>query len=163
MQERRPMMAEERQGPPPGPFIPTELRPSMEADEATPPLAPDASLEEMGRHAREVVGEAQCVPVDITGRDEQAAIWQTRFMQNPEVQWTALDGEAVLLDVETGRYYTLNRVGSVIWELFTGDRSLAEILSAVCERFSVSTGIARQDLLALVTQLRQEGLLQERR
>ena len=35
---------------------------------------------------------------------------------SPDVQGTSLEGETVLLDLSTGRYYTLNRLGSVIWE-----------------------------------------------
>jgi hypothetical protein len=39
---------------------------------------------------------------------------------NPDVQGTNMDGETVILDLSTGRYYTLNRLGSVIWEYCTG-------------------------------------------
>ena len=42
-----------------------------------------------------------------------------------------MEGETVLLDLSTGRYYTLNRLGSVIWEHCTGDKTISEI-HAVC-------------------------------
>lgn len=83
--------------------------------------------------------------------------------QNEDVHGTLLDGETVLLNLSTGRYYTLNAVGSAIWNLCRGDRSLAQILSMMCEGFDVSVGQAQEDLLDLVMQLEQEGLLQTER
>ncbi|WHZ22452.1 MAG: hypothetical protein OJF47_001564 [Nitrospira sp.] len=83
--------------------------------------------------------------------------------QNEGVHSCLVDGESVLLNLVTGRYYTLNAAGSAIWNLCGGDRPLDRILSAVCERFDVSVRQAQDDLLDLVAQLEQEGLLQTER
>jgi len=79
--------------------------------------------------------------------------------QNEDVHSTTLDGESVLLNLSTGRYYTLNAVGSLVWAQCTGTHSLAHILSAISERFDVACQQAHTDLVDLVIQLRQEGLL----
>src|SRR5574340_444318 len=52
-----------------------------------------------------------------------------------DVQGANMDGETVLLNVSTGRYYTLNRVGSVIWEHCTGHNSMSDIHALLCRRF----------------------------
>ena len=83
--------------------------------------------------------------------------------QNEDGHSTVLDGESVLLNLSTGRYYTLNTVGSVVWEQCTGTRSLAQILSAISDRFDVTSQQAQSDLLDLVIQLCQEGLLHTER
>lgn len=75
------------------------------------------------------------------------------------MHWTVLEGEAVLLNLDNGVYYTLNRVGTVIWECFTGHQSFRHILASMCERFEVTQDQARDDLEALVTRLQQEGLI----
>jgi hypothetical protein len=82
---------------------------------------------------------------------------------NPDVQSTNMDGETVLLDLSTGRYYTLNRVGSVIWEQCTGTHTISDIQAVLCDRFDVAPERALDDLVTLVTQLTQEGLLQQER
>ena len=83
---------------------------------------------------------------------------------NPDVQTTTMDGETVLLDLSTGRYYTLNRVGSLIWERCTGTQTISDIHAVLCDRFEVAPERALDDLVTLVSQLTQEGLLhQERR
>jgi hypothetical protein len=81
----------------------------------------------------------------------------------PDVQCSVLEGEAVLLDLESGLYYTLNRVGTIAWEYFTGDYTLSQVLEAICERFDVDNEVARRDLFALVHHLSQEGLVQLQR
>jgi hypothetical protein len=81
---------------------------------------------------------------------------------HPDVQCSVLDGEAVLLNLETGSYFTLNRVGTVAWELFNGERSLTQVHEKLCERFEVSQEVARQDLLSLVKNLDQESLIQSK-
>ena len=80
-----------------------------------------------------------------------------------DVQGANMDGETVLLNVSTGRYYTLNRVGSVIWEHCTGHNSMSDIHAVLCRRFDVAPERALNDLIALVNQLVQEGLLQPER
>ncbi len=83
--------------------------------------------------------------------------------RNEDVHSTMLDGESVLLNLHTGRYYTLNVVGSIVWDLSTGDRSLNEVVATICEKFDVTARQAQDDLLDLVVELDQEGLIQTER
>src|SRR5262249_44106031 len=78
-----------------------------------------------------------------------------------DVQGTNMDGETVLLDLSTGRYYTLNRLGSVIWEHCTGDHTISDIHAILCDRFEVAPEQALDELVTLVNHLIQEGLLQQ--
>ena len=87
--------------------------------------------------------------------------WQMRFTQNPDVSWTTLDGETILLNLENGFYYTLNRVGNAIWEQLSGAPSLDEIRATLYARFDVDEAVIREDLNALIDQLCHEGLIAE--
>ena len=82
---------------------------------------------------------------------------------SPDVQGTSMEGETVLLDLSTSRYYTLNRLGSVIWEHCTGHCTISEIHAVLCDRFEVAPERALDDLILLVNHLVQEGLLQQER
>lgn len=83
--------------------------------------------------------------------------------QHEDVHSTVLDGESVLLNLATGRYYTLNAVGSVVWGMSTGDRSLAQVVSSICDMFDVTVQQAQNDLLDLVIELGREGLIHTER
>jgi len=88
---------------------------------------------------------------------------RTILRPSPNVQGTSMEGETVLLDLSTGRYYTLNRLGSVIWEHCTGHNTISDIHAVLCDRFEVSPDRALDDLVALINQLVKEGLLQQER
>lgn len=107
-------------------------------------------------------GSHQEVPMPATAHvlnDRAVDLSHLFLKQKEDVHSTVLDGESVLLNLSTGRYYTLNIVGSIVWDLSTGDRSLAQVVSTICEKFDVTAQQAQDDLLDLVGELGQEGLI----
>lgn len=58
------------------------------------------------------------------------------------VTWRSLEGESVLLNLETGIHFTLNETGTAVWELFDGTTSLSEIEQILCRRFDVGLIVA---------------------
>ncbi len=84
-------------------------------------------------------------------------------VRHEDVHGTVLDGECVLLNLSTGRYYTLNAVGAFVWEQCTGTHSLSHIFSCIPQYFDVASDQAQSDGLDLIVQLRQEGLLHTER
>ncbi|MBC1224362.1 PqqD family peptide modification chaperone [Nostoc sp. UCD121] len=142
------------------PFISDELRPKVGSDlEQYPPLAPDVSKDEIHRRIQEMIGKKQREKLGIADSQISPEVWKEFFKKSPQAEWTILEQEAVLLNLETGVYFTLNRVGKGIWELFTGEQSLESILLVICKQFEVAEDVARADLIALVTKLSQEGLI----
>jgi hypothetical protein len=59
----------------------------------------------------------------------------TRLVPSPFVSTAELDGETVLLDARSGRYFGLNTVGSRIWSLASENRSPAEIAEALLTEY----------------------------
>ncbi|MDF0665611.1 MAG: PqqD family protein [Nitrospira sp.] len=88
---------------------------------------------------------------------------RTILWPSPDVQTASMADETVLLNLSSGRYYTLNRLGSVIWEHCTGHNTISDIHASLCNRFEVASEQALYDLIALIDQLVQEGLLQQGR
>jgi hypothetical protein len=70
-----------------------------------------------------------------------------------------LDGEAVLLHVKTGQYYTLNRSGTRIWQLIEQHGTLDQVKHALCAEFDVDLATAQTDVAELVARLESKGLL----
>ena len=104
----------------------------------------------------------QAIPSELAARVvvDRAKLDLTILRPSPDVQGTTMEDETVLLDLSTGRYYTLNRLGSVIWEHCNGHSTISDIHAVLCDRFEVAPDRALGDLVALVDRLIQEGLLQ---
>ena len=70
-------------------------------------------------------------------------------------------GEQVLLALDTGRYYTLNDVGSTVWALCDGTTALASVVEAVCAEFDAPPEVVEADVRELMSELIDEGPLVE--
>lgn len=76
------------------------------------------------------------------------------------VVYTEFDGnEAVLVDLNTKRYYTLNETGMLVWRCLESGKSTSEIVQEMCERYDVSEVHAAQSIERLVTSLSAHRLL----
>lgn len=53
----------------------------------------------------------------------------TKVTPHPDVVWRLVEGEVVLLNVMSGQYYSLDTVGSRVWELIPQEGTA---LNAVC-------------------------------
>lgn len=85
----------------------------------------------------------------------------TRFTVNPrKVVHETIDGEAILIQLETGSYYSLTRAGAEIWELLAGHLSPEEIVESLGGRYAESPETLREAVARLIGELREEGLLE---
>ena len=86
---------------------------------------------------------------------------QTQVVTHPDVIATALSNqEMVLLHMATQQYYTLNETGTQIWEGVAKAQSLAEIGQGLEMRYDIDLAQAEQQVVALVTGLAAEDLIQ---
>jgi hypothetical protein len=69
----------------------------------------------------------------------------------------------VLLDLLTGRYFTLEGSGDRMWELSDGSRTLADIVTEVAATFAAEPSTVRGDALELFERLTREGLVDDAR
>ena len=69
-----------------------------------------------------------------------------------------LDGEVVVLNLESGTYYGLYKVGAFVWKLIQRPRSLRELRDAVLTEYDVDSEQCERDLMEWVDELLAEGL-----
>ena len=76
-----------------------------------------------------------------------------------EVAAKVMDGEAILIKLSDGTYYSMDGVGGFVWETLEANLSLAEVTSAVVARYKVSQEQAWEDLQRLAQDLIREDLV----
>lgn len=76
-----------------------------------------------------------------------------------DVVFEVVDGEAVLLHLERGRYHGLNRSGTRFLELIVAHQDLDQVRASMLEEFDVADGRLDTDLDSLVRDLVAAGLL----
>jgi len=70
-----------------------------------------------------------------------------------------LDGESVLLNLETEVYFGLDEMGTRMWELVTVCPTIATAYGKLAEEYEVEPHVLRHHLIELLGQLVQNGLL----
>ncbi len=100
------------------------------------------------------------MPATVPIVSERTIEFSHMFPQrNSDVRITVQDGESVLFNWNTGHSHTLNVLASTVWQQCTGTQSVERILSALFETFDVTAAQAQSDLLDVLVQLQQDGLL----
>ncbi|HEX9713096.1 MAG TPA: lasso peptide biosynthesis PqqD family chaperone [Actinomycetota bacterium] len=79
-----------------------------------------------------------------------------------EVLSRDIDGEAVLLDLRSGRYFGLNATGARMWALLKDGLELEAAAAGIVDEFDVDVEQARADVQAFVDSLVERGLAKVR-
>ncbi len=82
-----------------------------------------------------------------------------KFSQAPDVMSRVLDGQAVLLDLASGKYMGLNDVATRVWELIGAGKAFGEIRAALLAEFDVAPDLLERDLDGLFSDMRARGLI----
>jgi pyrroloquinoline quinone biosynthesis protein D len=94
------------------------------------------------------------VSIPVTALDE-------RLRRRDGVMAQEAQGKTVLLRMDDGSYYALDDVGALVWELCDGERSLADVIAALCAEYDAPETTVTADVIEFVNDLRRERLLVE--
>lgn len=77
----------------------------------------------------------------------------------PGVVFREVGGEAVLLDLASERYFTLDATGTRMWALLAEHGETAEVVRRLLAEYEVDEAVLARDLDELVDRLAAEGLV----
>ncbi len=81
------------------------------------------------------------------------------LIKDSDVVFTSMGEDAVLLHVQRGDYYSLNKVGARLWVLSDGTKSVSDLADLITREFEISRDQAEADVIELAEQLEKEGLV----
>ncbi|MCP9770351.1 PqqD family protein [Lacihabitans sp. LS3-19] len=86
---------------------------------------------------------------------------KTRFKLSEQQISTTLSGESVILNHQKGEYYSLDAVGTSIWEMLKeSPKNLEEIVGNILENFETNAVDASQDIQDLLLDMLNEKLVE---
>ncbi len=81
-------------------------------------------------------------------------------MPNPSaVRDDGEDGWTLLVNPDTAGAMAVNATGVLVWSLVDGKRTIEQIVTAVKDRFPDAPDTVRDDVLAYLTKLTEEGFI----
>ena len=84
-----------------------------------------------------------------------------RYIQNKEIIQSKIGEEVVMLDVESGFYFGLNSVASIIWGMLEKEITFNELIDQLLSQFDVDRQLCEQDTQELLDQLLEKHVIRE--
>ena len=80
-------------------------------------------------------------------------------VNNPAVIHEIIEGEAVLVNLDSGIYYSTDKVGAVVWDLITAGASQEQIAANLLLRYFGKEDEIRSSLAQFLSELQEEHLI----
>ena len=80
-------------------------------------------------------------------------------IREEEVAAKAIDGEAIIINLANGVYYSMDKAGAFIWQMVQDGHTIKDTIKAVTVRYDIPCEKAEKDVLSLLEELLKENLV----
>jgi len=81
------------------------------------------------------------------------------YQVSEQASWRMMGDTAVIVNVSTGAYYSLNATASEIWQNVAAGKSEEDILQILLESYAIDAEQLRADISECVREWSEEGLI----
>lgn len=89
-----------------------------------------------------------------------AVDFQKKAVVPEQVLFRELEGESVLLNIETETYFGLDDVGTRMWNVLAEHDSIQSAYETLLAEYDVDPQTLKQDMESIIGQLHDKGLIQ---
>ena len=75
------------------------------------------------------------------------------------VTFEVVADEAILIDINTGIYFSLNEVGTEFWEMLDGEQTIEQHATTIATKYEVDKTMVVADLLELAEEMAKDKLI----
>lgn len=83
-----------------------------------------------------------------------------KIRQSKEIDATELDGEKVMMNLELGKYFALNSVGSRIWDIIENEIQVKDIVETLLKEYKVDKKKCEESVINYLVLLENEKLIE---
>ncbi|MDD3225754.1 MAG: lasso peptide biosynthesis PqqD family chaperone [Clostridium sp.] len=82
------------------------------------------------------------------------------IVQKVGLDTTDLDGEVVMMDMDRGKYYNFNAVGSRIWKFIEEPIPIKEVIDRLLSEFDIDENKCGTSVMEFVKKLKADDLIE---
>jgi hypothetical protein len=68
--------------------------------------------------------------------------------------------EAIVIHLDTGTYFSLNRVGTEFWQMLDAEQTIRQHANSIAQAYDVDPGMVVEDLIAVAQEMADENLVE---
>ena len=84
---------------------------------------------------------------------------ETVVVQDPDLVSSELDDYTMLMSIEAGKFYSINPLGSQIWQLLERPTALRDVCASLQSEYDVTPEQCGAETVAFVNRLLGQGLV----
>ena len=84
-----------------------------------------------------------------------------KFIQNKAIVQSKIGEEVVMLDMDSGFYFGLNSVASVIWGMLANEIGFEALIDQLMTQFDVERALCEADTLELLDQMLDKNIIRK--
>jgi hypothetical protein len=85
---------------------------------------------------------------------------QTKLKRSEQVTHQVVAEEAILINLNTGTYFSLNKIGTEFWEMLDGQQTVQQHAETLAKKYSVEAAMVVSDLLELADKMAVDQLVE---
>lgn len=90
----------------------------------------------------------------------EAVVLNSMVAGKKEIATADMDGEVVMMSLETGKYYNLGSMGTIIWGMIENPVSVETIISKLLDTYDVTRQQCETEVLSFLNAMAKQGLLE---
>lgn len=92
--------------------------------------------------------------------DKQIINDESIVRKNIEIDDADLDGEKVMMNLDKGKYFSLNEVGSRIWTIISSSISIKGITDILIKEYDVDYETCKVEVIKFIKKLYEDDLIE---
>jgi hypothetical protein len=80
-------------------------------------------------------------------------------VNDSQVMHDTINGEVILIHMDSGNYYSIDLVGADVWNLISNKRTTDQIVADILLRYEGETEVVDESVCTFLSQLEKEGLI----
>ena len=85
----------------------------------------------------------------------------SKYIRNEENLSSKIHDEIVMVNIDLGNYFSLNPVGSDIWEILQEETSSDELISKLMEMYEIDEATCSKEVNSFLSELLAKKLIRE--
>lgn len=83
----------------------------------------------------------------------------SRLVRDPDLVQTDMDGYTMLMSIESGKFFSINPLGSRIWEILERPARLDAVCQTLLEEFEIEPEQCQEEVVAFLESLLNQRLV----
>lgn len=84
---------------------------------------------------------------------------KSKVYKSKEIDTTDLNGDKVMMDLEKGKYFALNSIGSRIWDLIDDESTVGSIIYTLLNEYNIDKETCEKSVIEFMDKLNKQKLI----